>query len=179
MRDDGTRLSSFYAGIRPDDRGRFLRDILRWPDHELESTHDYIQWLFPLAERSGFNPEAPILPEKALREFRSQPELRRNVQASFRRMLAFYGMEIQEASALTVTRTFFFADRAENWIKPSNHNHLRITRILKSLRLLGLEAEAAAFFECLANIYRLESAKTTPRISEETFAFWQAAAARD
>jgi hypothetical protein len=32
VRDDGTRLSCFYAGIRPDDRGRFLREILRWPD---------------------------------------------------------------------------------------------------------------------------------------------------
>jgi hypothetical protein len=175
VRDDGTRLSSFYAGIRPDDRGRFLREILRWPDHELEGTHDYIQWLFPLAERSGFNPEAPVLGATTIREFRSQPELRRNVQASFRRMLAFYGMAIQESTALTVTRAFFFADRSKNWISPSNHNHLRITRILKSLRLLGLEAEAAAFFDCLADIYRVESATETPGISEETFEFWQAA----
>jgi Opioid growth factor receptor (OGFr) conserved region len=110
-----------------------------------------------------------------IREFRSQPELRRNVQASFRRMLAFYGMAIQESTALTVTRAFFFADRSKNWISPSNHNHLRITRILKSLRLLGLEAEAAAFFDCLADIYRVESATETPGISEETFEFWQAA----
>jgi len=44
------------------------------------------------------------------------------------------------------------------------------------VRLLGLEAEAVAFFECLADIYRMESAKATPGISEETFTFWQAVA---
>jgi hypothetical protein len=83
---------------------------------------------------------------------------------------------IQEAGELRVTRAVSFAERSENWLTPSNHNHLRITRIPKSLRLLGLETEAIAFFECLANIYRLESAKATPRISEETFTFWLAAA---
>jgi Opioid growth factor receptor (OGFr) conserved region len=163
----------FYAGTRPGDRGRFVRKIHRWPDYKLEQTHDYIQWQFPLAERSGFSPEAPILDAKTIREFRSRLELRRNVQTSFGDC---YGMQIQEAGQLRVTRAVSFAGRSENWLTPANHNHLRITKILKSLRLLGLEAETAAFFECLANIYRLESAKTSPRISGETLTFWQAAA---
>jgi len=55
--EESTHLLGFYAGTRPDDRGRFLREIHRWPDYKLEQTHDYIQWLFPLAERSGFSPE--------------------------------------------------------------------------------------------------------------------------
>ncbi len=173
MSNDGTRLLRFYAGSHPDDRGRLLRDILHWTDDELERIHDYIQWLFPLTERSGFSVYAPILDAKAISEFRSRPELRRNVQASFRRMAAFYGLQTNNMSTLTVTRAAFFAKRSGNWITPSNHNHLRITRILKSLRLLGLEAEAAAFFECLADIYRVESGKATPGISEETFYFWQ------
>jgi Opioid growth factor receptor (OGFr) conserved region len=176
VKNDGARLLSFYAGNKPDDRGRFLRAIRQWSDDELEQTHDYIQWLFPLAERSGFNAEAPILDAKTIREFRSRLELLGNVQTSFRRLLAFYGMENQEAGQLRVTRAVSFAERSKNWITPSNHNHLRITRMLKSLRLLGLEAEAAAFFDCLADIYRVESAKATPGISGETFAFWQAAA---
>jgi len=49
-----------------------------------------------------------------------------------------------------VLRAPFFAERAKNWVTPGNHNHLRITRVLKSLRLLGLEPETAGFFECLA-----------------------------
>ena len=50
--EDKTPLLRFYAGTGPDDRGRFLREIHQWPDDELEHTHDYIQWLFPLAERN-------------------------------------------------------------------------------------------------------------------------------
>ena len=177
--EDKLQLVGFYAGTRPDDRGRFLREMLRWPDYKLEETHHYIQWLFPLAERSGFNPEAPILDANTIHEFRSRPELRRHVQASFRRMLAFYGMEIREAVVLTVTRAVFFAERSEKSITPSNNNHLRITRILKSLRLLGLESEATAFFDCLTDVYFVELAQFTPGISDETFGFWRAAVGRE
>ena len=163
--EDKLQLVGFYAGTRPDDRGRFLREMLRWPDYKLEETHDY--------------PEAPILDANTIHEFRSRPELRRHVQASFRRMLAFYGMEIREAVVLTVTRAAFFAERSEKWITPSNHNHLRITRILKSLRLLGLESEATAFFDCLTDIYFVELAQFTPGIFDETFGFWRAAVGRE
>jgi hypothetical protein len=90
-------------------------------------------------------------------------------------MLAFYGLEMRGTVSLSVTRASSFTERAENWVTPSNHNHLRITRILKSLRLLGLEAEAAAFFECLADIHHGEAQKAEPGISAETLTFWQAA----
>ena len=91
-------------------------------------------------------------------------------------MLAFYSLEANEMGTLTLTRAAFFVERAKNWLTPSNHNHLRITRILKSLLLLGLEAEATAFFTCLADIYRVELGKAGSGISDETFTFWKAAA---
>jgi hypothetical protein len=91
-------------------------------------------------------------------------------------MLSFYGLEIHGTIPLSVTRAPNFAERAENWLRPSNHNHLRITRILKSLKLLGLGEQARASFDCLADIYRVELAKDAPGISEQTFTFWQAAA---
>lgn len=143
--EDRTHLLGFYAGTRPDDRGSLLREIHRWPDYKLEQTHDYIQWLFPLAERSGFSPEAADLG----REDHSRVSVAARTPPQpadvFRRILAFYGMEIREAGQFRVTRAVSFAERSGNWITTSNHNHLRITRILKSLRLLGLEAEAVAF----------------------------------
>ena len=43
-------ILSFYGGETTDHRGRYLRDIQQWWDDRLEETHDYIQWLFPLAE---------------------------------------------------------------------------------------------------------------------------------
>ena len=55
------RLLNFYLGGAPDDRGRTLAEILRQDDAWLESTHDFVQWLFPLDRPSGVNPSAPLL----------------------------------------------------------------------------------------------------------------------
>jgi hypothetical protein len=170
------KIVDFCAGAGPDHRGRYLREILNWSDDELESVHDYIQWLFPLPEPSGFNASAPVLDGQTIQEFRSRPELQSNMRVLFRRMLAFYGLEIDESCPPKVRRAPSFAARSENWLTASNHNHLRITRILRSLRTLGLEAEAKAFFDCLLRIYCEESTKDLPGISEETFQFWQTAA---
>ena len=168
----------FYAGAGPDHRGRYLSEILKWSDDQLERVHDYVQWLFPLPEQSGFNASAPVLDGQTIQEFRSCPELQSNMRASFFRMLAFYGLQIDESRPPTVRRAPFFTKRSENWLTNSNHNHLRITRILKSLRTLGLENEAAAFFDCLAKLYAKESIKDFPGISDESFRFWKSATHR-
>jgi hypothetical protein len=88
-------------------------------------------------------------------------------------MLAFYGLEMRATVPLTVVRSSKFIERSDDWITPSNHNHLRITRILKSLRLLGLESRSAAFLQCLSAIYHEELGKEIPGISAAAFAFWQ------
>lgn len=168
-------LVSFYAGLEPDDSGRFLRDIHVWPDEELERRHDYIQWLFPLRERSCFNPHAPVLEAETIHAFRNGPDLRGNLRTSFVRMLVFYGFTLAGISPMRVAPAPSFAERSEVWLTWSNHNHLRITRILKSLKVLGLEEEAASFYWCLADIYKKELATSEPRISPETFNFWRCA----
>jgi Opioid growth factor receptor (OGFr) conserved region len=173
------KVSDFYAGAGFDHRGRYLEEILAWSDDELERVHDYIQWLFPLSEPSGFNVNAPLLDDRTIREFRSRPELRRNMRSSFLRMLAFYGLEMIESPGPLVRPSPRFAQRSGNWLTKSNHNHLRITRILRSLRILGLEAEASALFNCLNGIYNAEGANDPPRISDETFGFWKSAALGD
>jgi len=169
-------LIRFYDGRGPDDRGRYLAEILQWPDERLEAVHDFIQWMFPLRERSGVNPTAPLVDDSIVQEFRSRPELRKNLQASLLRMIRFYGLEMQHEPNLSVKRAANFRKRSESWLTFSNHNHLRLTRIIKSLRLLGLEQEANALFVCLAAIYHSQD-KTAPVISAETFRFWRSAAA--
>lgn len=175
---DQNQLLNFYSGLGTDDRGRSLRQIQCWPDDQLERTHDYIQWLFPLTERSGFNSNAPILDAQVIQEFLARSELRGNLRASLVRMLAFLGFRLVEEEPLRVVPAAHFAERAKNWLTPANHNHLRLTRILKSLRLLGLEEEAAALFRCLEGLYGKESVSPRPRISEETFSYWRSAVAQ-
>ena len=179
MSDPGRELLGFYSDVGPDNRGRFLREIQNRPDDELERTHDYIQWLFPLEEPSGFNLNAPTLNAYTINRFRSDADLRRRLQTSLVRMLAFYGLEMHATVPPRVSCAESFPERAENWLTPSNHNHLRITRILKSLCLLGLEDQANAVFRFLEELYKMESARPHPRISIETFGHWRSAVDAD
>ena len=170
-----TRIIEFYNGTQPDHRGRYLRDIQEWPDDQLEAVHDYIQWLFPLPERSGFNMAAPVLTPEDIQEFRTRPDLQEKLRTSFLCMMNFYGFEVRSGKHITATRAPNFAAEAKGWLSPSNHNHLRITRILRCLTILGLEAEAKAFFGCLVEIYEGEQSKQTPAISHETMGYWREA----
>ena len=127
----------------------------------------------PLTEASAFHPEAPVLDAKTIAAFRADPEMQSQLRAAFFRMLNFYGLR-PEADG--ITRAEDFAVKSWNWLQPGNHNHLRLTRILRSLRLLRLERESHALFLCLQAIYDEETVSARPRISARTFRFWKDAA---
>jgi hypothetical protein len=167
---DGLRLIAFCEGSAPDDRGRFLDDILRFDDTRLESLHDFIQWLFPLPERSGANPEAPVLDEAAIGEFHSRPELRIALRRSLDRMLAFYGFAWEGER---IVKSPSFATRSSDWLSWENHNHLRLSRILRSLSVLGESQAAQALFEALSVIYDEERFAGRNHISQRSFEFWK------
>lgn len=88
-------LIAFYAGTGGDHRGRRLNDILHWGANKLESSHDYIQTLFPLPEESGVNWSAPVINREVFEAFRSRLELREKLRESFKKMLWFYGFELK------------------------------------------------------------------------------------
>ena len=171
---EGDAIVEFYRGQRPDSEGRLLQDLWAWDDDALEAVHDYIQWLFPLAVPSGVNPDAPLVSPRTVAAFAGDPELRARLARSFERMLAFYGLERVTAPAgVHIRRGSHFAARSRVWLRPFNHNFLRLTRILTCLRTLGLPDEAAALFRCLEELVR-SGAKDV--IGDRTFDFWQRAA---
>src|SRR5437773_3662925 len=106
-------LLAFYNGTGSDDRGRRIEDVWRFSHDEVEDIHDYIQWLFPLAERSAFNPGAPILDDATIERFRTDKTLRRNLERSLKLMLDFYGLEI---AGDVLRRAPNFGERSSNWI---------------------------------------------------------------
>lgn len=168
--DDGRRIVAFYEGSAPDDRGRSLDDILCFDDEQLENVHDFIQWLFPTPERSGANPSAPVLDDAAIEAFRTRPELRTALRGSLDRLLAFYGFEWQGDR---IVRSASFPERSRNWLHDGNHNHLRLTRILRSLSVLGESQAARAMFDALSQIYEDEHRSGRKRISDRSFRFWE------
>ena len=163
-----------------DRRGRTRSSIIAWSDDELEYHHDYIQLLFPLPEGSPFNPSAPVIDEATFNAFRSRLELQTQLRASLQRMLHFYGFQFasetgssvgdsQESQVLNGSN---YPEASRNWVRKFNHNHLRITRILRSLRVLGLEKEAREFFKALERVY--EGGK----IGQKSMMFWTRAIER-
>jgi hypothetical protein len=192
---DSGLLIRFYdpSQCAPDARGRPLRDILAWEDPRLEGCHNYIQMLFPLPEGSPFNLDAPIVDREVFEAFRSREELRAGLRGSFERMLAFYGFELRvggeggEADGfgeegeegeegvgrVRVVLGPNYREAFANWVHRFDHNHLRISRILRSLRVLGLPDEAQAFFHALQEVF-----DSFGRISERSLMFWRRAAER-
>ncbi|GAC1444612.1 MAG: hypothetical protein NVSMB52_04090 [Chloroflexota bacterium] len=164
-------IVSFYSGVAPDAEGRWIHEIWDWEDDLLESVHDYIQWLFPLRTRSGFNPNAPVLSDADIQKFRGSDELRLSLMRSLQVMLRFYGFQLHQATEakVIVDKSPTFASRSQVWLTPGNHNHLRLTRIVASTSLLGLHLEAVALQACLVTI-----AHEYPNlISERTLRFWK------
>nr|XP_040035217.1 opioid growth factor receptor-like protein 1 isoform X2 [Gasterosteus aculeatus aculeatus] len=120
--------------------GIYVEEILtKWRgDYDkLEHNHTYIQWLFPLREQ-GLNFYAHELTQEEIKEFQSTREAKRRFLAAYSLMLDFYGIKLLDKSGNVA--------RAPNWhqrfqhLNESQHNYLRITRILKSLGELGYEA---------------------------------------
>jgi Opioid growth factor receptor (OGFr) conserved region len=161
-----SRIVDFYRGQETDTDGRLLQDILAWPDDDFEEVHDFIQWLFPLPEPSQFNSESPLLTEKDIAAFKSDPVLHANLMKSFERILAFLGLS-WTADGKVAEGDNFTARITLVWAMP-NHNWLRITRILRSLTLLGMEVQAQALYDRLGAYYR---SRRFP-IPADTFQYW-------
>src|SRR5262245_2043307 len=124
-----SRLVSFYRGQGTDSEGRRLQEIWAWSDDELEECHDFIQWLFPLPERSQFNPDAPVLTPEEIAVMRGDRAIQSNLRTSFERILTFLGLALSTDETV-IDGPNFAARRSDVWAAP-NHNWLRITRILR------------------------------------------------
>jgi hypothetical protein len=161
-------LTDFYRQAGVDTQGRTLAEIWAYSDDDFEDIHDFIQWLFPLTEPSRFNPDAPLLTTADIAAFRAEPLLAANLRRSFERFVGFLGLQYAEGH---VVRGADF-DRKSAVFRHPNHNWLRITRVLTSTRVLGLEDASRAFFDFL----KAERDGGRSRVSDETFRFWEAAA---
>jgi hypothetical protein len=161
-----SRLLDFYRGEARDAGGRLLPQVWGWSDDALEEAHDFVQWLFPLPEPSRFNSDAPLLTEEDIATFRGDRLLQENLRNSFQRILTFLGLTQEEDGR--VVEGSNFSERVPDVWSVLNHNWLRITRILRSLRLLGLEQEAQALYDRLETFHRSSRFPIPP----DTFAYW-------
>jgi hypothetical protein len=168
---------AFYRHEAPDDRGRMLATILQWDDDKLERSHNTIQRLFPMVEQSRAQPGAPLLSREQIVRIQNDPQAVEGVRQAFDRMMLFYGFERRTAQSLgsqitSLHRLPDWEERSRVWLTPNNHNFLRLTRILKSLRLLELHALSEILYQVLQSVYNEKRVV----IGERTFQFWTDAA---
>lgn len=164
-----SQLLRFYYGSHPDHKGRMLAEVLRQDDHWLEVTHDYIQWIFPLADLSRASANAPLLDAATIEAFKSDELLRGHMRAAFVRMLAFYGLTVNREG---IARASNWQDRKTEWFTSNTHNSLRLTRMLKSLFVLGFAWEARTLQALLETLCATDS---DCGIATTSRRFWQEA----
>lgn len=145
-------ITAFLEGEGPDARGRTLFDVLAMDNAALERNHDFIQWLFPLREPSRAVPDAPVLTDADVEAIRESGMAQYALAAATDRMDAFYRA-------------------THDWLMPNDHNHLRITRIIRSLRLLVGDEQADAFRAAILS--RVEA--TRAPVSARSRGYWMTA----
>ncbi len=169
--DMKTRVINFFCRNGTDSTGRTLEEMIALSDRELEHHHDIIQWMFPLHEASNFNSDCPLIDTKSATMLRTDPVALQRMRDGLERFARFLGFQRDETGHFVSDPTL--AKNRANWQTPLNHNHLRITRIIRSLRLFGLETEARDFFNAVH-----ESASNSGCLSEQTEAYWRRALER-
>ena len=111
-----------------DFKERTLQEIWNFSDKEIEDQHDFIQMIFPLDQPSNAVFHGIYLDDrKVIENLRTNPTVQSNMVKSANWFLSFL-------------------ERINHWKAPNDHNHLRITRIIQSLRLLVSDKEADAFY---------------------------------
>ncbi|WP_194438867.1 opioid growth factor receptor-related protein [Vibrio fluminensis] len=160
-------IAAFMLGLKQDNLGRSISDLQSYNYFWLEHDHKFIQVLFPIDQGHKFNRHAPLVTDEDIAEFASNQNAREAHLVSLDMMLDYYGFvregaQVRAREELTLAR--------HEWPKPKNHNQLRITRILRSLYLLGNQETAHSFYHALVS-----AAKQFDTIDDVVLGHWSSA----
>ncbi|XP_039914015.1 opioid growth factor receptor-like protein 1 isoform X2 [Hirundo rustica] len=154
--------------FKPD--GVYIEEVLnKWKgDYEkLEHNHTYIQWLFPLREQ-GLNFYAKELTTYEIEEFKKTKEAIRRFLLAYKMMLEFFGIKLIDKAG-NVARAANWQERFQH-LNESQHNYLRITRILKSLGELGYESFKSPLVKFILHEALVED--TIPNIKQSALEYF-------
>lgn len=130
--------------------GRNLQDIWDFSDEEIEQTHDFVQLVFPTNKPSMAVSHGLYLDSETLIErIKNNPEAQKNIVKSANWFLSFL-------------------ERNTYWNQKYDHNQLRITRIIESLRLLVSNEEADKFYRSVLKLIEEDN-----KVNLNTLVFWK------
>ena len=152
MKQFDMNFVNFLTNNEPDFKNRFLKDIWNFSDEDIEYTHDFIQLLFPLNEKSSAISNGIYLDSnEAILSIKANKLATENIVKSSKWFLSFLA-------------------RNSHWKRKHDHNYLRITRIIKSLRLLVSDQEANKFYE---SFMQLVDENLKSKINLTTLTYWE------
>lgn len=145
---DSSPIIDFYRGTGRG-AGRTFEQVVALDNIALEYGHDWVQWVFPLPEPSKAQPQSPVMTEADLQVFREDPEIRARIYTA-------------------LLRFWRFLMETHRWHRAHDHNHLRITRVLRFLTLTWFHTEAKDIYHWVETDKRCEA-------PERTREFWREA----
>jgi hypothetical protein len=162
MHNSDKLVIDFFCGVSKDSAGRTIEHILNFDEFDIENYHDFIQWIFPTAEKSLYNSNAPIISDNFKNILSVNPVAVCNFCKTCRLFIGFIGFDCEGNTIKIKENSTMFYDRPQ-------HNLLRITRVLNSLNQLGKTSCSKKLFSALENIYT----KYPNKISNTSFTFWK------
>ena len=143
----------FLSNGGVDFKGRTLEMIWSFTDEQIESIHDFVQIIFPLAKPSESTFHGYYL---------SSQEIINKIK----------GNQAAKENILKSSKWYFSFLKRNIWLwnRKYDHNQLRITRVIECLRLLVSEQEADKFYENVLKIIEDDN-----RINEISLNFWNKA----
>ena len=166
--EDSMQTVEFFRGTIGNQNGDKWAGILKWSNGALEMGHDEIQWVFPSNEVSMMNVHAPVMTKEESEIFQNDEDLKTKTKETFIRYLDFLELNLVQDDDLVLIESKVTLPR---WMRRFNHNMLRVTRIMKSLRLTGHTKYANALYVCLIVIAAKPENKDFA-ISQNTWNYW-------
>ena len=160
---DAKQIIEFLKGDGKDYRDRTFQDIIGCSDSTMEKCHDQIQWMFPLHEESAFASTYPIITKDIVEESKRWGAIKENLVKAKTRMERFYAIG-----------NYHDKDIQRKWCNERNHNLLRITRIIRCLRIFELDGFAENFY-----LKALLASKEFLMDDSLTFSYWKKALRED
>ena len=143
-------FEKFLTNQGSDFKGRTLDEIWSYSDNEIEGTHDFVQLVFPTNKPSQATFNKLYLDNEILIDkLKNSSEVTKNIMKSACWYLSFL-------------------ERNDAWQKGYDHNQLRITRVIESLRLLVSDESADEFFKAI-----LRLVKDPTILNPTTMKFWE------
>jgi hypothetical protein len=137
-------ITDFFTKDGTDHKCRTLLDMIDMTDGQIEASHDLIQWMFPLHEKSYHSLTAPVMTAEDVEALSHSTAARSHLLDAFFRFEDFLGVDSLSGE--------FDPKKTAWWCHQGNHNLLRITRVIRCLRLFGLDTSAQFFYETVVKV---------------------------